>query len=457
MKIRRKKILLSGIAVTVAGVLGVGALLQTSISVQASPAMMPGIEEIVNETSKDEPFRILEIVDSEAEAEIGYYVSGQEPYIKLYKDENGNAMSFSSLEDGLSKLSEKQRKEFATNKKTDENGNVSSAGKNIESLCGDSAEEYPLAYSEYKEQYFVSSEDGWKRVDFVDADGNPRTDTVKIRGHYQENTAGNGQYTKEEQTYYPIRKNVTEDNAKTNKYRENIENFYYSDDEEAQAPYALTFAEVKNEDVNNALKDANDRGQTTILPEYDYSNGKYGYYENVYADFTEDIANNIQNNIFKFPGENPVVDESRAVLIQDNTPQGASAFTAGEEAEFSTVNDGSETTAASQSEFAGETSDNSGADAFSTGNFGDGTSDGDAQIPSSQDTSQTAGMADELTDNAQAEEQTSKGRTILLGFANEETKGTTENPYIYLGENIQAYPYYKYTLVGDLEKIKALA
>ena len=79
MKIRRKKILLSGIAVTVAGVLGVGALLQTSISVQASPAMMPGIEEIVNETSKDEPFRILEIVDSEAEAEIGYYVSGQEP------------------------------------------------------------------------------------------------------------------------------------------------------------------------------------------------------------------------------------------------------------------------------------------------------------------------------------------------------------------------------------------
>ena len=457
MKIRRKKILLSGIAVTVAGVLGVGALLQTSISVQASPAMMPGIEEIVNETSKDEPFRILEIVDSEAEAEIGYYVSGQEPYIKLYKDENGNAMSFSSLEDGLSKLSEKQRKEFATNKKTDENGNVSSAGKNIESLCGDSAEEYPLAYSEYQEQYFVSSEDGWKRVDFVDADGNPRTDTVKIRGHYQENTAGNGQYTKEEQTYYPIRKNVTEDNAKTNKYRENIENFYYSDDEEAQAPYALTFAEVKNEDVNNALKDANDRGQTTILPEYDYSNGKYGYYENVYADFTEDIANNIQNNIFKFPGENPVVDESRAVLIQDNTPQGASAFTAGEEAEFSTVNDGSETTAASQSEFAGETSDNSGADAFSTGDFGDGTSDGDAQIPSSQDTSQTAGMADELTDNAQAEEQTSKGRTILLGFANEETKGTTENPYIYLGENIQAYPYYKYTLVGDLEKIKALA
>ena len=459
MKIRHKKILLSGVAVTVAGVLGVGALLQTSISVQASPAMMPGIEEIVNETSKDEPFRILEIVDSEDEAEIGYYISGQEPYIKLYKDENGNTMSFSSLEDGLSKLSEKQRKEFATNKKTDENGNVSSTGKNIESLCGDSAEEYPLAYSEYQEQYFVSSEDGWKKVDFVDAEGNPRTDTVKIKGHYQENTAGNGQYTKEEQTYYPIRKNVTEDNAKTNKYRENIENFYYSDDDKAQAPYALTFAEVKNEDVNNALKDANDRGQTTILPEYDYSNGKYGYYENVYADLTEDIVNNIQNNIFKFPGENPVVDESRAVLIQDNTPQGASAFTAGEEQEFSTVNNGNEASdVVPQSEFEGGAADNVEADAFSTGDFGDGTSDGgDTQNQTQQNNVPTAGATDELTDNAQAEEQASTGRTILLGFDNEETKGTAENPYIYLGESIQAYPYYKYTLVGDLDKIKALA
>ena len=100
-------------------------------------------------------------------------------------------------------------------------------------------EEYPLAYSDYEEQYFVSSEDGWEKVDFVDADGNSRTDTVKIKGHYQENTAGNGNYTKQEQTYYPIRKEVDEDNAKPDKYRENIENFYYSDGDAAYAPYAL--------------------------------------------------------------------------------------------------------------------------------------------------------------------------------------------------------------------------
>ena len=84
MKIKHKKVAASGIAVALAGVLGVGALLQTSVSVQASSAMMPGIEEIVSEASADKPFKILEIVDNTQDAEIGYYVSGQEPYIKLY-------------------------------------------------------------------------------------------------------------------------------------------------------------------------------------------------------------------------------------------------------------------------------------------------------------------------------------------------------------------------------------
>lgn len=100
MRLKHKKLFISGIAVTIAGVLGVGALLQTSVSVQASSAMMPGVEQIVNDATADKPFRILEIVDNTDEAEIGYYVSGQEPYIKLYnytytyKDENGEAMVF---------------------------------------------------------------------------------------------------------------------------------------------------------------------------------------------------------------------------------------------------------------------------------------------------------------------------------------------------------------------------
>lgn len=60
MKIRHKKIVASGTAVALAGILGVGALLQFSISVQASPAMMPGIEQIVNDTTAEKPFKILE-------------------------------------------------------------------------------------------------------------------------------------------------------------------------------------------------------------------------------------------------------------------------------------------------------------------------------------------------------------------------------------------------------------
>lgn len=457
MKIKHKRIAASGVAIALAGVMGIGALLQTSVSVQASSAMMPGIEEIVSETTEDKPFRILEIVDSENEAEIGYYVSGEEPYIKLYKytDENGNPQTFSSLEDGLSKLPEKQRKEFATNKITDEDGNISYTAKNVDDLCGDSGEEYPLAYSEYVEQYFVDSEDGWNRVNFVDADGNSRTDTVTLKGHYQENTAGNGDYTRQEQKYYPIRKGV--DETKVSKYRENIEDFYYSDDEEAQAPYMLTFAEVKNEDVNKALEDENDKGQATILPEYDYSNGKYGYYENVYTDLTESIANDIQNDSFKFPGENPTVDENRAVLIQDNTPQGASAFSTGTE-DFSSVNDGSEVgDSACQTDFGSDGAADFGTDEFSSGEFGDGSSAADVQVQPDQSTPQAVDSDSEQTDNANAEEQSTRERTILIGFANDETKGSTKNPYIYLGENIDTYPYYKYTLVGDLENIKRLA
>ena len=130
MRFRHKKIFISGVALTVAGVLGVGALLHTSVSVQASSAMMPGIETIVSETSQAEPFRILEIVDDTKDAEIGYYVSGQEPYIKLYEytpDDGSQPIHFSSLEEGLSKLPTRElREEFASNFKyvRDENGDI---------------------------------------------------------------------------------------------------------------------------------------------------------------------------------------------------------------------------------------------------------------------------------------------------------------------------------------------
>ena len=84
MKHKHRKLFISGTAVVAAGALGIGTLIQTSLSVQASVEMMPGIETIVDENSSEKPFRILELVSNSEDAELGYYVSGQEPSVKLY-------------------------------------------------------------------------------------------------------------------------------------------------------------------------------------------------------------------------------------------------------------------------------------------------------------------------------------------------------------------------------------
>ena len=144
--------------------------------------------------------------------------------------------------------------------KTAADGTLSGADtgiKNIQSSSyqagntTDSEENYPLSYSEYQEKYFLSDSDDtekWQKINFqkIDGSGNSRTDTVKIKGNYRENTAGTGDYTKQEQQYYPIRQDDNDDKAKPEKYRENIQNFYYADNNTADAPYFLEFQEVDN-------------------------------------------------------------------------------------------------------------------------------------------------------------------------------------------------------------------
>ena len=401
MKIKHKKVAASGIAVALAGVLGVGVLLQTSVSVQASSAMMPGIEEIVSEASADKPFKILEIVDNTQDAEIGYYVSGQEPYIKLYsytykyKDENNTeqeeTIHFQTLEEGLEKLpSDTLRKEFAQNVKIDDDdGNISGEGtgiKNIQSICyqdgstGD-AGDYPLSYSPYVEQYFISSDEeksgNWTRIDFKDAKTDKsRTDTVKINGEYRENSAGTGDYTKQEQTYYPIREG-SDDKSQTDKYRENIQNFYYADGGEANAPYFLEFEEVDNATVNAAF-DANHNkiNGNSILAEYNYEDGEYGYYENVYSDLTQEIVENITDGKYTFPGEKPETNLDSAVRIPNTTNTtsvNARTFSDGT-GDFSSINEqnptDTENNNVNQTDISADNSQT--ADAFSSGDFSDG-------------------------------------------------------------------------------------
>ncbi len=367
MRLRRKKIIFSAVAVVTAAGVGISAVLSNALKVQASSDMMPGIETVISNKS-EEPFRILELVTKSEDAELGYYVSGQEPYIKLYEytptngdGTTGDTIHFSSLEDGLAKLpSAKLRKEFAMNVKLKDDGtidtNASTGIRQVQDVAWQGKgtqkeEDYPLSYEEYQEKYFLSSgdkADDWKKIDFSET----REDT--IQGHYQENSGGTGDYTKEAQDYYPIRENVDSDGADTQKYRENIQNFFYSDDTEATAPYQLTFEAVDNKTVNEALK----KDTKSIQDAYDYQNQKFGYYENVYTELTTEITDNISKQIYKFPGE-------------------------------------------------------------------DGA------------------MGGEETDASQ--------------IKTEKNAGTQENPYIYRADTIDAYPYYHYTLLGDLDYIKEKA
>lgn len=512
MKIRHKKLIASGIALSLAGVLGAGALLQTSVSVQASYAMMPGIEQIVKDTSEEKPFKILEIVDDTNEAEIGYYVSGQEPYVKLYEytykdsdsdsDSKEHTKKFQSLEEGLSQISDPvKRKEFAMNVKLDENGN-STGIRQIQDVCyreglstGKLAD-YPLSYSDYQEKYFLTQEEKdsntWKEIkQFINpATNEPTTYTYTIKGNYQENPAGTGDYTKKEQQYYPIREKAdatdTGDADNPNaKYRENIQNFYYADSDGANAPYFLEFSEVENTTVNNALTNSSGQGNETILSEYNYENGRYGYYENVYSDLTTEIANNIFKKNYTFPGENPASPDGKKLLIQDNT-SAANAFSAGSD-EFTFLDEGNgteqssvedNTTGQNQPDVAESEPeiDSGAADAgfsdgeFSSGELNAGESDLDSTDSNNQNGNETSNPEEEtVTDNEATKQTDNNGansiKTPLITYApsSGENTGsdttidktnTSEDPLVYYGITIDKYPFYQYKLISDLNTIK---
>lgn len=511
-KIRHKKLMASGTAVVLAGILGVGALLQSSVSVQASPAMMPGIEQIVNDTTAEKPFKILEIVDDTSEAEIGYYVSGQEPYVKLYQyqytdDKNQeHTITFDSLDEGLSKISDPvKRKEFAMNVNLNQDGSIdtskSTGIKQIQSVCyqtdgpstGESSD-YPLSYSNYQEKYFLTQEEkdsnSWKEIkQFLDpVTDKPITYTVKIKGTYQENPAGTGDYTKKEQQYYPIREKANDEDTgdadnPNAKYRENIQNFYYADSDGANAPYFLEFSEVENTTVNKALKDSSDQGKKTILPEYNYDNGKYGYYENVYSDLTTEIANNIFNKNYTFPGENPASPDGNKLLIQNNT-SAENAFSSGGD-EFTSADEGNGTEQSNtEDNITGQNQpdavvsepqiDSGAADAgFSDGEFSSeelnaGESDVSSTDSNGQDNNVSSAPKEEtVTDN----EATKQGDTDKIGQNKKRLieytplvengtavdVNTPEDPLVYYGITIDQYPFYQYKLISNLNTIKTKA
>ena len=512
MKIRHKKIVASGTAVALAGILGIGALLQSSVSVQASPAMMPGIEQIVNDTTAEKPFKILEIVDNTSEAEIGYYVSGQEPYVKLYQyqytdDKNqAHTITFDSLDEGLSKISDPvKRKEFAMNVNLNQDGSIDTSNstgiKQIQSVCyqtdGSStgqSSDYPLSYSNYQEKYFLTQEEkdsnSWKEIkQFLDpTTDKPITYTVKIKGTYQENPAGTGDYTKKEQQYYPIREKANDEDTgdadnPNAKYRENIQNFYYADSDGANAPYFLEFSEVNNTMVNNALKDSSGQGKETILSEYNYENGRYGYYENVYSDLTTEIANNIFNKNYTFPGENPASPAGNKLLIQNNT-SAENAFSSDGE-EFTSLDEGNGTEQSNtEDNITGQNQqdvvmsepqiDSGAADAgFSDGEFSSeelnaGESDVSSTDSNGQDNNVSSASKEEIVTDNEATKQgdtdkTGQNKERLIEYTPLIENGiavavsTPGDPLVYYGITIDQYPFYQYKLISNLNTIKTKA
>lgn len=80
---------------------------------------------------------------------------------------------------------------------------------------------------------------------------------------------------------------------------------------------------MDNNTVNQVFDPNHNKiNNNSILKEYDYSKGNYGYYENVYSDLTAEIVQNIQDGNYTFPGENPPLsseDKGLAVKIPDNT------------------------------------------------------------------------------------------------------------------------------------------
>ena len=501
MKIRHKKLIASGIALSLAGVLGAGVLLQTSVSVQASYAMMPGIEQIVKDTSEEKPFKILEIVDNTNEAEIGYYVSGQEPYVKLYKyqDSDGKeqTMKFQSLDEGLSKLPKPElRKEFAMNVRLDTNGNIDDTKntniKQIQNVCyrsgGEGQEsDYPLSYSEYREKYILtpdekttgSWENDWKKIDFTDSTGKSKSYKVQVKGNYQENTAGTGDYTKKEQQYYPIRQDANDAQNKNEKVRENIQNFYYTGSGEANSPYFLTFEPVSNGVLNENFNENGEKlANNSILADYNSADGNYGYYENVYEDLTEEIVQNLTKGVFKFPGENPSVNLKYAKKLLDTSVKNGTAFSSGED-EFMSVDDTADQTQATQQDSVPQAEEGNADAAFSDGDFTSGAdaaeteesfdstgigADHQESVTPDNNVSADANTVSEAATGTESSDNNVESNPLIPYVSNQNQDGTEVdptsdpfNPLVYYGETIEQYPFYKYTMISNLKAVKEQA
>lgn len=217
MKKAGKSKFISTIAAVVAVAMAGTAILSHSVSVQAA-ARFPGVDILIDQNSPDKPFKVLEVVEDKAQASLGFYFKGNEPF---GIDKDGHAMDFDEVLATFK--SPEARQQYVESLKTRLAGNFSVYGV---------TSGYPVLYEEYQEKYFMSEKDNVKDWKVVALD---EYQIASIPGEYVE--AAGGDYVKNKEQY-----TVATDG--TGDYVENIEGFTVWGENKA---YNVTFTkEVKN-------------------------------------------------------------------------------------------------------------------------------------------------------------------------------------------------------------------
>lgn len=227
----------------------------------------PGITEMKKSYTKNHPFRILEIVEDSTQAELGAYISGQEPFVKME--------GYESLEDGLSKLdSREKREDFANNQLKDSDG--TRKYRDFTSVLTGEEQQGPLNYSEYEEEYFLTAKekkDGWKQIRLAEKE------TIVLKGSYEKTEEGTGDFTKEERYFIPAYEGDEKEEEPS--YRENIYGFT-CEDKDADKPYEVIFSAVSENVKDISLSEIENKY-------YDYKNGQYGLYEKIYQEVRKEL------------------------------------------------------------------------------------------------------------------------------------------------------------------------
>ena len=159
-------------------------MLRPPVVAEATEVRFPGMETII-ENNKEKPLKILELVSDESQAELGFLVGGQEPFLKLE--------GYGSLEEGLAETKGFEgRSALAENRLEREDGS-----RKYKQISGDSGDgSLPLSFAPYEEVYKRPEQEGWTEVLLK------TPETVILEGDYVPSAGGDYKKSGEETYLY---------------------------------------------------------------------------------------------------------------------------------------------------------------------------------------------------------------------------------------------------------------